>query len=208
MDIAEIAAALHPFIELEPKQLEQVSIYIDLILKWNSRVNLTAVRHPEEIVTRHFGESFFVADRLVQPDTEESVIDLGSGAGFPGIPLAMFAPKAKVTLIESNGKKAAFLNEVIRALQVGNATVFNGRGEDFPGRTKLVTMRAVEKFSRALPLAVRLVAPPGRLALMIGSGQVKEAASMANEITWNDPIQVPGGHSRVLLMGIKSVKVE
>ena len=208
MDIAEIAAALHPFIELEPKQLEQVSIYIDLILKWNSRVNLTAVRHPEEIVTRHFGESFFVADRLVQPDTEESVIDLGSGAGFPGIPLAMFAPKAKVTLIESNGKKAAFLNEVIRALQVGNATVFNGRGEDFPGRTKLVTMRAVEKFSRALPLAVRLVAPPGRLALMIGSGQVKEAASMANEITWIDPIQVPGGHSRVLLMGIKSVKVE
>src|SRR5215471_14760724 len=178
-DLKTIAKLLRPFIELEPKQLERISIYIDLMLKWNSRVNLTAVRRPEEIVTRHFGESFFVADTLLRPDAEESVIDLGSGAGFPGIPLAMFAPRARATLIESNGKKAAFLNEVIRALQLGNATVFNRRGEDFAGGTKLVTMRAVEKFSRALPLAVKLLAPGGRLALMIGSGQVREAASRA-----------------------------
>ena len=69
-------------------------------------------------------------------------------------------------------------------------------------------MRAVEKFSRALPLAVKLLSPGGRLALMIGSGQVEEVLSRTEEITWNDPIQVPGGHSRVLLVGIKSVKVE
>src|SRR5215471_5708279 len=179
VNTSEIAALLRPFAGLDRKRLEQTSIYIDLILKWNSRVNLTAVRRREEIVMRHFGESFFVADRLLRPDTEESVIDLGSGSGFPGIPLAIFAPKAKVTLIEANGRKAAFLNEVIRGLQLGNATVFNGRGEDFPGRTKLVTMRAVEKFSRALPLAAKLLAPGGRLALMIGSGQVQEAASRA-----------------------------
>ena len=208
MNTTEIAKLLRPFVELAQEQLEQVSIYIDLILKWNTRVNLTAVRRPEEIVTRHFGESFFAADRLLRPDTEDSIADLGSGAGFPGIPLAMFAPKAKVTLIESNSKKAAFLNEVIRALQLGNTTVFNGRGEDFSGRTRLVTMRAVERFSRALPLALKLVAPGGRLALMIGSGQLQEASSRTKEITWNASVQVPGGHSRVLLLGIKSVRVE
>src|SRR5262245_318576 len=98
VNINEIAALLRPFVELDPQRLEQISIYIDLLLKWNSRVNLTAVRRPEEMVQRHFGESFFAAARLLRRESEESIIDLGSGAGFPGLPIAMFAPQAEVTL--------------------------------------------------------------------------------------------------------------
>ena len=207
MTPAQIAALLRPFIELDAGLLEQISIYIDLLLKWNSRVNLTAVRRPEEIVQRHFGESFFVAARLLSPQAEEWIIDLGSGAGFPGIPLAMFAPRATVTLIESNGKKAAFLHEVVRALQLRNVTVFKQRAEDYSGSTQLVTMRAVERFTEAKRQAAKLVHPGGRLALMIGAGQVKEATAEANGFKWEAPVPIPGGHSRVLLVGTKTVRV-
>jgi 16S rRNA (guanine527-N7)-methyltransferase len=204
---AEIAALLRPWAELEQKQLDQILIYIDLLLKWNARVNLTAVRRVEEMVTRHFGESFFVAAQLLRPKAQESVIDLGSGAGFPGIPLAMFAPQAQVTLIESNGKKAAFLNEVIRTLRLSSVTVFKQRAENYSGGAQLVTMRAVEKFKVALPLGIKLVEGGGRLALMIGASQVREAIAQNGKMVWQQPISFPGGHSRLLLVGTKPVIV-
>jgi 16S rRNA (guanine527-N7)-methyltransferase len=169
---------------------------------------LTAVRRPEEIVTRHFGESFFAAARLLPSGESRSVIDLGSGAGFPGIPLAMLASQAKVTLIESNSKKASFLNEVIRTLNLNNVTVFNQRGESYPGKAELVIMRAVEKFDSSLVVASRLVKSGGRLALMIGKGQLERAQGSDPELLWSQPIEIPGGHSRVLLVGTKSVNVE
>jgi 16S rRNA (guanine527-N7)-methyltransferase len=208
MDTAEIAALLRPYAELDEQRLALTLMNINLLLKWNARVNLTAVRDAKEIVQRHFGESFFAARHLLSPEDSLSVIDLGSGAGFPGLPLAIDAPKASVTLIESNSKKAAFLNEVIRNLNLPNASVFSQRAETYQAQADIVTMRAVEKFEEALPLASRLVAPKGRLALMVGAGQVDQARSSASPFTWNDPIPVPGGHSRVLLVGINNAKVE
>src|SRR5260370_25893426 len=91
VDTATIAALLRPFAELSSEQLTQTSTYIDLLLKWNAKVNLTAVRNREEIVTRHFGESFFAAARLA-PQTGDTAIALCSRAGFPSPPLARFAP--------------------------------------------------------------------------------------------------------------------
>jgi len=206
--IAQIAALLRPFVTLDPWLLNRTLIYIDLLLKWNSRVNLTAVRDPAQIAQRHFGESFFAGARLLESDEAASVIDLGSGAGFPGVPIAMLRPKAQVVLIESNGKKAAFLNEVIRAVGLENATVFNGRAEAYSGNAQLVTMRAVENFPQAASQALKLVFPGGRMALMIGSNQVNDATSMDPNISWQSPVPVPGGHSRMLLVGTKSVKVD
>ncbi len=174
-------------------------------------MNLTAVRRPEEMVTRHFGESFFAASRLLAAGALHaefelrSAVDLGSGAGFPGVPLAMLAPQVSVTLIESNSKKAAFLNEVVRALGLGNVAVFSGRAEDYPSKAELVIMRAVERFDASIAVALRMVEPGGRLALMIGKGQVEKAGELGSEITWSEPIDVPGGHSRVLLVGTKEV---
>lgn len=199
----QIAELLRPFIELKEEQASNTLTYINLILKWNARINLTSVRRPEEIVTRHFGESFFAAATLLGAEQPASVIDLGSGAGFPGLPLAMLAVQARVTLIEASGKKAAFLNEVIRTLGLGNVAVFNGRGEDYGAKVKLVTMRAVEKFDAAMVLAAEMVDPGGRLALMIGKGQVEKAKESGCDLIWGKAIDVPGGHSRVLLVGTR-----
>jgi 16S rRNA (guanine527-N7)-methyltransferase len=198
---------LQPYARLAPEQLENISKYIDLILKWNRRVNLTAIRDPEEIVTRHFGESFFAATQWLVPEKHESVIDIGSGAGFPGLPLAMYSPKAAVTLIESQGKKAAFLNEVIFALGLRNAKVFNSRAEDLRTQGDLVTLRAVEKFEKVLPAAAGLVRPSGRLGLMIGAAQIQRTISSGTNFEWGEPTQVPGSHARVLLSGTKIVNV-
>lgn len=207
MDTNEIARLLRPYAELTAAQLAQTLTYLNLLVKWNAKVNLTAVRSPEEMVTRHFGESFFAAARLVSETWNGTAIDVGSGAGFPGLPLAMVAPGAEVTLIESKNKKAAFLNEVIFALQLKNAKVFADRAEDYPGRGQLVTVRAVERFEKSLPVAMNLVAIGGRLALMIGSTQVDVARKLGTEVDWQDPEPVPGGHSRVLLVGTKMLGI-
>ncbi len=226
MEPARIASLLAPFLapdSLTEQQLAQVSIYLDLLLKWNARINLTSVRQPEEIVTRHFGESFFAARQLIpsgivipsgaRPGAAGSaqsrdlgsadLIDLGSGAGFPGLPLKLYAPALAVTLIESNQKKATFLREVIRALTLTNIDVFAGRAEDFPGRAGIVTLRAVEKPQRALAAAARLVSPGGRLALLIGASQAGDAQGLLPGFSWADPVTLPGSSGRVLLLGTK-----
>ena len=207
MDIATIARLLRPYANLDEQRLRLISIYIDILLKWNARINLTAVRDPEQIVTRHFGESFFAAEVLRRDPLPESTIDFGSGAGFPGIPLAIHMPETKVTLIESNHKKSTFLREAIAALGLKNLAVYTGRGEDYSSKASLVTMRAVERFHKALPIAVRLAKPGGRVGLMIGSAQIDEAKTIAPEMEWKDPEKVPGGQSRTLLVGVKRVKV-
>ena len=209
METSEIARLLAPFTELEPDQLRQVATHFDLLLKWNSKVNLTSVRQPQEIITRHFGESFFAAKQLLNAQDTRVVVDVGSGAGFPGIPLAIFAPLARTVLVESNGKKAAFLNEVVFALKLPNTSVFGGRAESYnPNAADLVTMRAVEKFDNSLAVAIGLVKPGGRIGLMIGQTQVDHTRKLAESLAWLQPTPLPGGHSRVLLVGTKPVTVE
>ncbi len=206
-----IAALLVPFLadqRLSPAQLDQLARYLDLLVRWNQRLNLTAVRNPESIVTRHFGESLFLARHALLPPARRGELtsgfqinDLGSGAGFPGIPLKLWAPAVSVTLIESHHKKATFLREVVRALGLVGLTVFAGRAEDFPARAALVTLRAVEHFERALPLAARMVAPAGRLALLIGAAQLPAAQRLAPTLAWSTALPVPLSDARVLLLG-------
>jgi 16S rRNA (guanine527-N7)-methyltransferase len=207
LDVAHIAQLLQTYASLSGEQLSKTHAYLDLLLKWNARMNLTAVRDPSQIVTRHFGESFFAVSKLMEPGWSGRVIDVGSGAGFPGIPIAMWSSQAEVMLIESNTKKAAFLNEVGRMLQLKNLRVVSQRAEDFAEDAELVTMRAVERFETSLPVASRLVQSQGRLALMVGKDQVERAREIAKDFKWNDPMLVPGGHSRVLLVGTKLATV-
>ena len=200
---------------LNAAQLEDISTYIDLLLRWNVRINLTAVRDPEQIVTRHFGESFFAARYLLGeiPDVEPTpvkpsaprTVDLGSGAGFPGLPLKLWSPETPVTLIEANHKKVAFLREVIRTLTLTAIDVFAGRAEAYPPATAaLVTLRAVERFEDVLPAAVRLLAPGGRLGLLIGCDQLGRAHAHAPNLWWSDPLPIPLSTSRILLAGALS----
>jgi 16S rRNA (guanine527-N7)-methyltransferase len=193
-------------LRLTEVQLDQISDHFDLLLKWNSKTNLTAIRDPEEIVRRHFGESLF-AGRMLYPHAEssnETLIDFGSGAGFPGIPIKVLVPTLQVIVIESQNKKATFLREVIRALGLKNIQVHLGRAEQSGLAAKTVTMRAVEKFDESLPVAASLVAPEGRLALLIGAAQVEKARSLASSLQWNVPVRIPGSEQRVLLTGEKS----
>ena len=212
MQPAAIAAALAPFTtKLSAPQLQQISPYLDLLLKWNARINLTSVRDPQEILTRHFGESFFAAEHLFS--NSPIVFDLGSGAGFPGLPLAIYAPYARITLLESQNKKATFLKEVARALTLTNVNVFSGRAEAYaaqarerswPPAADVVTFRAVEKFAQSLPLAASLLAPGGRLALLIGESQLAAAQHALPEFSWRPPLPLPLSRSRILLIGNKS----
>jgi len=214
MDPARIAELLEPFLGPQDQRpttqdlFPNISIYIDLLLRWSARINLTAIRDPEEIVSRHFGESFFAARYLFPNHSPSStlsavhdfaVADLGSGAGFPGLPIKLWAPRISLTLIESNHKKAAFLREVVRALTLVNVSVRTARAESLRGVSfAVVTLRAVERFQAILPIAANLVAPGGRLALLIGSAQLDHARSVTPHLAWAEPEPVPLSHSRVL----------
>jgi 16S rRNA (guanine527-N7)-methyltransferase len=222
MNTARIAELLEPFLEksLSPSQLDQISTYIDLLLRWNARINLTAIRQEEEIVPRHFGESLFMARHLFEagPTEQEGspsklrlgggfrVLDIGSGAGFPALPLKIWAPEIHLTLIESNHKKAAFLREVSRALTLTNVDVLTDRAETLaahPGfpRTEIVTLRAVEIFDTILPQAAALLLPNGRLALLIGAPQLPRLTTLLG-VKWNPPLPVPQSQARVLSIGV------
>ena len=206
MDTARIADLLRPFITettLLPQMCEQLQLYLDLLLRWNARINLTAVRDPEQIVTRHFGESLFAAGILfAHPHSRGSLADVGSGAGFPGIPMKLFAPELELTLIESHNKKASFLREVIRALELDRCEVFSGRAEQWREAADMVTLRAVEQFECALAVAADLVTADGRLCLLIGAGQVPAGRHILGaDWIFQEPVAVPLSISRVVLIG-------
>jgi len=207
VETAAIAHLLEPFIELDETRLRAISTYIDLLLKWNARINLTAIREPGEIVQRHFGESLFAARHLLEQKLPETAIDLGSGAGFPGVPFALLAPEVHVTLIESQQKKATFLKELVHVLGLKNVKVFSDRAENYPAAADLVMLRAVEKFEQALLMAIRLTSAGGGVALMIGSAQVETARRLSTEVIWDDPVETPCSLSRELLVGIRQLKV-
>lgn len=166
-------------------------------MKWNARANLSGIRDEAEIVRRHFGESFFVAAELLGSDATITAIDVGSGAGFPGLAMKIFTPKLRQTLIEAHGMKATFLREVVRALQLKDVKVFEGRAEAFVGTADLVTFRAVEKFEKILVSASKLVAPGGRLAILVGTAQIEPAGSLLPGV-WDEPTAIPGSEARVL----------
>jgi 16S rRNA (guanine527-N7)-methyltransferase len=199
-----IASLLVPFLEetdLPSDQLRALQTYLDLILKWNSKFNLTAIRDPEEIVTRHFGESLFAARKIFPETIAESLIDVGSGAGFPGIPIKIWNGAVELTLVESNQKKSVFLRDVVRAIDLKQTFVKAVRAEQVSVKADVVTLRAVERFEHVLPIARDLLRPSGRLALLIGSGQLRSAQTALPDVKWQEPIQIPLSQNRALLIG-------
>jgi len=215
MDVARIATLLAPYLapqELTNPQLEEVGIYIDLLVRWNAKMNLTSVRDPDQIVQRHFGESFFLATRVLGDDaTLLRAVDIGSGAGFPGLPVKIFRPEVTLTLVEAQYRKAIFLREVARALKMTGVEVLSCRAEELADRSAgsadVVTLRAVERFADTLPVAARFVrdaktsADHGRLALLIGADQASRAATALPTFKWEKPLPLPGSDHRILLVG-------
>lgn len=169
-----IAELLEPFVPgeaLGPDLIEQISLYLDLLVRWNARVSLTSIKSPEEMVVRHFGESLFTAAKLRERVAERAeILDFGSGAGFPGVPVQMMLPGVRVTLAESQARKVAFLREVIRVLGL-QTEVWPRRVEEMPAerRFDVVTMRAVDRMELAVRAAEERVRQAGWLALLVGA---------------------------------------
>jgi 16S rRNA (guanine527-N7)-methyltransferase len=173
--------------------------YLSLIIRWSARVNLTAVRDVEGILSRHFVESIACARAL--PAGIGTLLDFGSGGGFPGVPIALCRPEIAVTLAESQGKKAAFLQEAVRVLGI-SARVHGQRAELISTRFDCVTLRAVDRMREAVSAAGQLVAVGGWLAPMTTRSELEGVKAAAGEgFEWGEPVKLPGGDDRIVALG-------
>jgi len=183
---------------LDDQLLQRFEELLSLILRWNARINLTAIRTEEGILSLHFVESIACARAL--PAGIATLLDFGSGAGFPGIPIALCRPEVAVTLVESQGKKAAFLQEAVRVLGL-SAKVYPGRAEALRAVFDCVTLRAVDKMPEAVAAGSALVAPGGWLVVMTSQTLLPSMqGSAAAKLIWTEPIPLPGGENRVIAL--------
>jgi 16S rRNA (guanine527-N7)-methyltransferase len=195
-----VEAGLGPVDAVEAKRFED---YCSLLIRWNARVNLTAIRDEEGILARHFVESIACARAL--PGGIATLLDFGSGAGFPGMPIAICRPEIAVTLAESQGKKAAFLQEAVRVAGV-SAEVHGRRAEELGTRFDCVALRAVDRMPQAVQAAARLVAPGGWLALMTTGSELERLKTAAGpEFSWGSVVALPGGEERLLALGERKI---
>jgi len=188
-----LAGLLSPYLAVPQELIPNLLRYLDLLVRWNSRTNLTAIRSPEEMVRRHFGEGLFAGMNLGEP-LPDTLLDLGSGAGFPGLPIALLHPQIAVTLAESQNKKATFLREAVRTLGLKNVEVWAGRAESLPPERQFhtVTLRAVDNMEAALAAA----APRASHQIVLLTTGV---AALPAGFSAEPPIQVPGRDSGILL---------
>lgn len=173
--------AINLGIELSEKQIDKFYEYMNLLLEWNEKINLTAITKPEEIILKHFIDSLTICKYIKQ---EKSLIDVGTGAGFPGIPLKIVNKDIKITLLDSLNKRINFLDEVIGKLNLKNIETKHGRAEEF-GKNKnyresydIATSRAVANLSTLSEYLIPLVKIEGRVISMKGQ-EVKEEISNA-----------------------------
>jgi 16S rRNA (guanine527-N7)-methyltransferase len=169
---------------------ERLLDYVELLARWNAAYNLTAVRIPDEMVTRHLLDSLAVA-KLVRGD---SLADLGTGAGLPGIPLAILAPERQHVLIDSNGKKVRFLREAVRTLALANVRVEQSRVEDARGQYDCITARAFATLGDMLRMGGHLLAPDGIWLALKGQLSKDEVLGVPAGFTVAGvtPLDVPG----------------
>ena len=184
---------------LDPAVVAKFEAYFSLILRWNTRLNLTSVRTEDAILSIHLAECVACARAI--PDKVRTLLDFGSGAGFPGIPIALCKPAIAVTLAESQNKKAAFLQEAVRKLSI-EAKVHAGRAESLGEQFDCVTLRAVDKMANAVASAAEIVAPHGWLALMTTNADVDRLRAAAGAgFSWSDPLRLPFSDDRILALG-------
>ncbi|MGC2636501.1 MAG: 16S rRNA (guanine(527)-N(7))-methyltransferase RsmG [Acidobacteriaceae bacterium] len=185
--------------QLDAAAAARFEAYLALLLKWNARLNLTAVRKPEAIVSRHFAECIFAAGQI--PSHAKTLLDFGSGAGLPGIPIAILRPDLAVTLAESQSRKAAFLHEAIRTLEL-KAEVWAGRVEALPGGRVFdwITLRAVDRLPAACRIALSHLAPGGSL-MVFATRKTEAVLNQLPGIQWDRAIPLSGSEQALLKVG-------
>ena len=202
--MAVIRRALEEFnLPAYDDQVLQIQQYINILLSWNDKVNLTAIRDPLEILYRHFCESMFAGTSV--PIERGRLADVGTGAGFPGLPLKILRPGLQVFLIESSIKKATFLAEVIRTLGLKEVQVLVRRYEELGEEiapVDFVCARALGEFPTFLDWAHREHLGAKEVVLWIGSQDVPNILK-SRTFEWREPIRVPNSLRRLLLVGAR-----
>lgn len=210
----------HFGIELTERQLEQFYKYYELLIHWNTKINLTAITELEEVITKHFVDSLSLIRALPNlADREYSLIDVGTGAGFPGIPLKIAFPQLNVTLLDSLNKRVKFLNEAAAQLKLENISAVHGRAEDF-GREDvsretfdLCVSRAVANLSTLSEYCMPLVKIGGYF-IPYKSGKLEDELEqgktavklLGGEIEEKISFQLPNGDERILVKITKNKK--
>lgn len=199
-----IRRALGEFkVTLNEQQVVHIQQYIKILRHWNEKLNLTAIRDPLEILYRHFCESMFAA--VAVPVEKGRLADIGSGPGFPGIPLKILRPELEIALVESNIKKGTFLAEVIRELGLANARVLINRYEELGEELApmdFVCSRALGEFGTFLEWAASDRVAASRVILWVGGRDLDEIRK-SDLWEWQEPIAVPQSLRRYLLVGKK-----
>jgi 16S rRNA (guanine527-N7)-methyltransferase len=202
IDTRQIRDALSPFaISLTGDQISKIREYLLLLLRWNRSVSLTSVTDPIDIVGRHFGESMYASKLL--PVENCRLVDIGTGAGFPGLALKIACPGIQLTMIESNKKKCAFLSEVVRTLGFNDVEIRPERFEEIRPETVLaniITCRAVGEFKLLLRWSAKALARRGHLLLWVGAEDSTRIARTPGW-TWQPAARIPDSQRRFILVG-------
>lgn len=185
---------LQPWLTLSDDQIRQLWEHYEVLLRWNERINLTSIPPGEEMVIRHYCESLFFAAHLPVAPPATSILDMGSGAGFPGVPLAILRPDLRITLLESHQRKAVFLRESTRGLP--NISMLARRAESVSGRFDLLVSRGVD--ARDVLKSIPRLA--SKVGLMLGQDDFSVIQSAA-DIAWSVPVQLPWGDRRLCVFG-------
>lgn len=204
---AQIAKILVPYYSAPTTVpfCDRVRAYIALLLHWNQRISLTTVTDPLQILRFHFGESLFAIDQV--PIRHGRLADVGSGAGFPAVPIRMALEGLRVTLIESNRKKATFLSEVSRELGLENLDVRASRMEDLADSLSdfdFVSARAVAIDDASLLRAEAALKPGGSIVLWLGQ-QAASDLSLSKRFHWRSEVKIPGSERRLILVGTRVI---
>jgi 16S rRNA (guanine527-N7)-methyltransferase len=185
---------LNRWIRLSEAQMDQLFQHYELLLRWNQRMNLTTVKPGAETVIRHYCESLFFAAHIPATQEDATVLDLGSGAGFPGIPMAILKPGWRVVLVESSQRKAVFLRESSRTLK--NVSVLAQRMEGVTERGDWVVARAVDP--EEVLLTIPHLAP--NIGLMLGEDDFSPTL-LQSRIAWAEPVRLPWGDRKICVYG-------
>ena len=203
LSLDEIARGLSPYVAkaVSDAQLVSIATYLALLKKWNQTIPLTSIEEDAEIVARHFGESMFAGSLL--PMERGRLADVGSGAGFPGLPLKIAYPDLQVTLVEPNVKKCAFLREVQATLGLSGLEIVRSRYEDFgapPASFDFVCSRALGGYKRLLQWCRGVLKPGGHVILWLG---IEDSNLLTKTKGWNWelPVSIAESRRRVVLTG-------
>jgi 16S rRNA (guanine527-N7)-methyltransferase len=197
-------AAVEFQLTLNEQQVQQIQQYTKILLAWNDKVNLTAIRDPLEILYRHFCESMFGTSLL--PVENCRLADVGTGGGFPGLPMKIMCPDLDLYLVESNVRKATFLAEVIRELGLTGARVLISRYEELGEEVApldVVCSRALGDFANFLGWAASPQVSAKQALLWLGGRDLDEVRAVPGW-TWSEPKPVPKSLQRFLVLGTRS----